>query len=572
MRNPASEKLSSRIIAIGLTTVTIAVFTQSVTDPVNVTKLFLLGGFAFAAIGSCAKNLPIVIRNNHRIPIMAVFFFLIAAVSTLLASNAPFSQSLYGVYGRNNGFILYLLLALIFIAALSIETKSLFAGFLVALAVAGVTNILYAFWVLAFGDFVGWSNPYGNLLGTLGNPNFIGSFFGMFAALLFSFALAPTSTTLIRFSSLLMIPFVFFGIVQSHAVQGKVLFVAGFTVAMFYWIRDRFNNRIVHISYLATVAIGFGLALLGTLQKGPLTAMLYKESVSLRGEYWYSGWKTGLANPIFGAGFDSLGDWYRRTRRDTALKLPGIDTVINTAHNVFLDMFAFGGWPLLISYVIVVLIVMVSIARFTIRNRKFDPTFVSLTGVWLCYQLQSTISINQIGLAIWGWTFGAAIIAYEVADSKKLVDNFSTKSVRRQPAEKFRQSTTSDAFSPGLVAALASVVGLIIAAPPLSADTKWRSAQISQSAEQFEDALQPGYLNPNNSYELNSIVGVFEANGLTDLAHLYGVKAVKFNPDNYESWRILYLLSKSTNDERALALSNMKRLDPLNPNVGAVNG
>lgn len=572
MRNPASEKLPSRVIAIGLTTVTIAVFTQSVTDPVNVTKLFLLGGFAFAAIGSCAKNLPIVIRNNHRIPIIAVFFFLIAAVSTLFASNAPFSQSLYGVYGRNNGFILYLLLALIFIAVLSLETKSLFAGFLVALAVAGVTNILYAFWVLAYGDFVGWSNPYGNLLGTLGNPNFIGSFFGMFAALLFSFALAPTSTTLIRFSSLLVIPFVFFGIVQSHAVQGKVLFVAGFTIAMFYWIWDRFSNRIVHISYLATLAIGFGLALLGTLQKGPLTAILYKESVSLRGEYWYSGWKTGLANPIFGAGFDSLGDWYRRTRRDTALKLPGIDTVINTAHNVFLDIFAFGGWPLLISYVIIVLIVMVSIVRFTIRNRKFDPIFVSLTSVWLCYQLQSTISINQIGLAIWGWTFGAAIIAYEVADSKKLVDDVSTKSVRRRPAEKFRQSTSSDAFSPGLVAALASVMGLIIAAPPLSADTKWRSAQVSQSAEQFEEALQPSYLNPNNSYELNSIVGVFEANGLTDLAHLYGVKAVKFNPNNYESWRILYMLSKSTDDERALALSNMKRLDPLNPNVGVLNG
>lgn len=571
MRNPASEKLSSRVIAIGLATITIAVFTQSVTDPVNVTKLFLLGGFAFAAIGSCSKNLSIVFWHNLRIPALAVVFFLIASVSTLFASNAPFSQSLYGVYGRNNGFILYLLLALIFIAVLSIETKSLFAGFLIALAVAGITNVLYAFWVLAFGDFVGWSNPYGNLLGTLGNPNFIGSFFGMFAALLFSLVLAPTSTALIRFSSLLMIPLVFLGIVQSHAVQGKVLFVVGFTVAMFYWLWDRFNNRMVPISYLASLAIGFGLALLGTLQKGPLTAILYKESVSLRGEYWYSAWKTGLANPIFGAGFDSLGDWYRRTRRDTALKLPGVDTVINTAHNVFLDMFAFGGWPLLISYVIIVVIVMISVVRFTIRNRKFDPIFVSLTSVWLCYQLQSTISINQIGLAIWGWTLGAAIIAYEVADSKKLADNVSTKSVRRQPTEKFRKLTNSDAISPGLVAALASVMGLIIAAPPLSADTKWRSAQISQSAEQFEEALQPGYLNPNNSYELNSIVGVFEANGLTDLAHLYGVKAVKFNPDNYESWRILYLLSKSTNDERALALSNMKRLDPLNPNVGVLN-
>jgi uncharacterized protein (DUF362 family) len=78
-------------------------------------------------------------------------------------------------------------------------------------------------------------------------------------------------------------------------------------------------------------------------------------------------------------------------------------------------------------------------------------------------------------------------------------------------------------------------------------------------------------LNPINTFEFNNIVGVFEENGLTDLAHKYGLKAVAFNPDNYESWRNLYQLSKSTEEERALAFSNMKRLDPRNPNVGVVN-
>jgi hypothetical protein len=248
-----------------------------------------------------------------------------------------------------------------------------------------------------------------------------------------------------------------------------------------------------------------------------------------------------------------------------------VDTVINTAHNVFLDMFAFGGWPLFISYVLIVIVVMISITKFTIRNRTFDPVFVSLTSVWLCYQLQSTISINQIGLAIWGWAFGGAIIAYEVNDSNKLSSKGSSKTFRGQNVKQFRKSSSSAVIGPGLVAALASVIGLILAAPPLAADTKWRSAQISQSAELFEETLQPSYFNPINTYQLNNIVGVFEANGLADLAHKYGVKAVTFNPGNYESWRILYQLSKSTEDERALALSKMKRLDPLNPNVGVVD-
>jgi hypothetical protein len=96
---------------------------------------------------------------------------------------------------------------------LLIKTQSLFTRVLVALAVAGITNVAYALWVLAFGDFIGWSNPYGNLLGTLGNPNFIGSFFGMFSALLFAYLLAPSSTKIIRVSSFLLLPLVFLGII-----------------------------------------------------------------------------------------------------------------------------------------------------------------------------------------------------------------------------------------------------------------------------------------------------------------------------------------------------------------------
>jgi hypothetical protein len=40
-----------------------------------------------------------------------------------------------------------------------------------------------------------------------------------------------------------------------------------------------------------------------------------------------------------------------------------------------------------------------------------------------------------------------------------------------------------------------------------------------------------------------------------------------FNPDNFDAWRVLYLISKSSPEEKALALENMKRLDPKNPNV-----
>jgi hypothetical protein len=147
----------------------------------------------------------------------------------------------------------------------------------------------------------------------------------------------------------------------------------------------------------------------------------------------------------------------------------------------------------------------------------------------------------------------------------------SSENPRGRTAKKSKQSSSSAVISPGLVAGLASALGLILAVPPLSADIQWRSAQDSQSAKLTEETLQPSYLNPINTFKFINVVGVLETNDLKDLAHTYGLKAVAFNPDSYEAWRGLYRLSNSTEEERALALLNMKRLDPLNPNLGVVD-
>jgi len=567
MHRLETEKLVAQLMAFTLSAVTIVVFTQSVTDPVNVTKLFVLGTLAFATSGAALRSFNSQFMRENKVPLLLLATFIVFSISTLIASGAPLSQSLYGVYGRNNGFLLYLLVGLLFISTLTITNQNSFRKYLVALAIAGVVNVLYALWVMAFGDFIGWSNPYGNLLGTLGNPNFIGSFFGMFSALLFTIVAAKGESRRLRIGAIILLPLVFLGIIDSHAVQGKVLFVAGVGIVIYYWVRDRFTSKWFSLTYLGLAFSAFVIALFGTLQKGPLAGVLYKETVSLRGEYWHAGWVTGSANPIFGAGFDSYGDWYRRSRRESALEFPGVDTVTNTAHNVYLDIFAFGGWPLFISYILLVLVVVISIIKFTIRNRKFDPIFVGLVSVWACYQLQSTISINQIGLAIWGWAFGAAIIAYQLNYARNTADSQLANAGISAGKRKMKNSQAS-VVTPGLTAGLAAVIGMLVAVPPLSADIKWRSAQISQDANQLEAVLISSYMNPLNTFAFINIVGVFETNNFSDLAYKHGIQAVNFNPDNYEAWRNLSQLSKISDAERQEAFINMKRLDPLNTMIG----
>lgn len=269
-----------------------------------------------------------------------------------------------------------------------------------------------------------------------------------------------------------------------------------------------------------------------------------------------------LEKPLTGVGFDAYGDWYRKVRDAQALILPGPGTVTNAAHNVPFDVLASGGWPLFIPYVVIVLLAFIAIVKVTLREKKYNPVFVAMTVAWVGYQLQSIISINQIGLAIWGWLFSGALIAYEV----------STRNVDAPVAhEKKRKVTSSRSteqlFSPSLLAGVGLVIGGLIACPPYTADNKWRDALSSSSVEQLEAALVPGYLNPANSNKYASAVDIFEKSQFPDQAYKYAKIAVEFNPNDFDSWKILYSISKSSPEEKADALANMKRLDPLNPNV-----
>ena len=81
-------------------------------------------------------------------------------------------------------------------------------------------------------------------------------------------------------------------------------------------------------------------------------------------------------------------------------------------------VFAYGGFPLLISYLGILGAGVWAIVRVTLRQRTYDGTFVALATTWLAYQLQSFISINQIGLAIWGWVLVGALVAYEYSTRK----------------------------------------------------------------------------------------------------------------------------------------------------------
>ena len=568
MINQVAERTIARVLGFGSAFIAVVVITGTVTDPVNVTKLFALGGVSLAAFAVVVGFGLREVWLSSRALIVLAGLFLVASINTIANSSAPLTQNIYGVFGRNTAFLTYVLLIFVALSVVVLRSAKSFSTLIWGLFIAGSINVLYCGWVILFGDFIPWNNPYGNILGTFGNPNFIGAFLGIFAASLVAYSFKSGLHIGLRILAVVIFIISVVEIIDSSAIQGRVVVAAGLAIVGFYLVRSKFKNALFQVGYIVFVSIGGVFALLGALQSGPLAKYIYKTSVSLRGVYWQAGWNMGTDHPFTGVGFDTYGDWYRRARDAQALILPGPNTTTNAAHNVPFDVFAFGGWPLFIPYLGILLLTVIAILKVTVRSRSYDPIFVTLTTAWVCYQLQSIISINQIGLAIWGWLFGGALIAYEIATRPKNVgDGEKVQPEKGQKARVATKKQPENIFSSTLVAGVGAVVGLLIAVPPYSGDAKWRSAIASKNVEQVEAALVSSYLNPMNSYKYANAVQLLEGSKLNDLALKYAKVAVEFNPDHFDSWKLLYYVTNSSPEDKALALENMKRLDPKNSNV-----
>lgn len=561
MLNATSEKLLSKILSVGAALVTILVISESVTDPVNAPKLTALGIVAFAALGVVVFSGVGNLAKSYKEILALCGFFVLSMFYALSASKSPWSQNIYGAYGRNNGLITYLFLVMILLSALTLRSSKSFESISKSLIFAGLVNISYSLWVIAFGDFIGWSNPYGNILGTFGNPNFIGSFLGIFFTAYIAFAMVKSTPKIMKYSTIVVLPITALAIYKSHAIQGRVVAMLGIGILAFLIIRSRFGALVSGTYLILGFATGL-LALFGALQIGPLAKYIYKTSVSLRGQYWLAAWNTGENHPLSGVGMDSFGDWYRRSRDSKALELPGVNTVVNAAHNVPLDMFAFGGWPLFLSYIAIVGATAFSVIRTIRRSKDFDPVFAILLTSWVGYQIQSIISINQIGLAVWGWLLSGTLIAYDKVNLNK-EDNL--KSDKNQ--DKAHKARAGESSLLVLIGVVSGLVGLVLALPPMVSDTKWRRAQLTGSAIAIEETMNPSFYNLPNTTKYLQNIQALESSGLFEMSHKYTLQALQWNSESYDLWRILYLVKNSTPMEKIRAVENMKRLDPLNPDV-----
>lgn len=557
------EKPLAWLLAIGTVFITCFVWTGNGTDPVNTPKLLALGALGFAVLGILLKfGLRQIWSNSKLFVILNLAFILFMATSTIF-SNAPVTQNFYGAYGRNTGLLTYLSLSIIALGASLLSTLDSFVKLTRGMIVAGVLNVIYCFWVLSFGDPIPWNNTYKNILGLFGNPNFVSAFLGMVASAALAYLLKPNSAVKSRMAYGFLFIVSSFLIYKSHSIQGIFVALTGGSVAFFFFIRNLFKSAYLQIGYAAFIAISGVLAIAGMLQYGPLS-FIYKKSVSLRGTYWNTGLNMGQSHPFTGVGMDTYGDWYRSARPPVALiDTPGPTTLSNVAHNVVIDIFASGGFPLLLAYAGILFLGLRAVLQLVLIHKKYDHITVILVGTWLGYQAQSIVSINQIGLAVWGWVLTGLLIAYaRVSARERAIDETAQTSRSSQ-----MQKRGPQIISPQLIIGVGLLIGGLVSVPPMASDARWFVATQSNNLNTFKASLTDSFFYPVNSLRLANAAVILQNSNLLTEARDYTLKGIKFNPDYFESYLVLYGLPNSTEADKEFAMANMKRLDPNNPNV-----
>lgn len=547
----------SRLLSWALVLVSLAVTPKWSLDPINPIKMLLMAALAFSVFGVLLVSRRRIDWSQFKTIFGISSIFLAWQVVALLLSGADRVGQLFGVNGRNTGLVTYTSFVILMLgAAIASSVMAITRTYQVA-AFIGVTSISYGLLQASGVDPLGWVNPYSPVLGFLGNPNFQASFLGILGTLAFSQLFSSNLKVHYRAVLCVYLLVTLYVIKETNSQQGFLVLLIGTSVILWLYFRSRFG-KLLNFSYWVLIGIGFISVLSGSLNKGLFASLLYKDSVTYRGDYWRAGWNMTIDHPIFGVGLDNYGDWYRRSRTVEATIRRGPDFVSNAAHNVYLDISSGGGLPLMIIYICLMGLVVISALKVVRRGSVFNAPFAGLVGGWVAFQAQSIISINQIGLAIWGWIFSGLIIGYEIntrnTDKPKARNEFSNSDSKRAQN------------SPAIT--LAIFIGLLFGASvsmsPYIASVKYKSALETSNAEVIENSA---YIWPIDSNRMIQVAIALNDNKLETRALSIALDAVERFPDSFRAWDALHKMNNATQSQKAQALKEMKRLDPNNPNL-----
>jgi O-antigen ligase len=458
----------------------------------------------------------------------------------MLASSTPFEQQFFGRTGRGLGFITYFSLIIILLSSAIFIKKLGLNKLLFWLVISSGITSLYSL-MQRFGlDIFEWETKTNGIIGTLGNPNFQGSFAAMalVPALVYFWSPRTTRAYSLSFSLILIIT-----IVVCQSTQGYIAALASISIYLliYAWYKSKSTFYILLILVFSAGLV----ALAGMLNKGPLAPYLYKISVQSRGEMWRTAFNAANNNPFLGTGIESFGDFSLLYRDQKTAN--GIAEFTDNAHNFFLQFAATGGYILALVYLAIILLSLHSFIKLQREKNSFDKNLAAVFSAWLCFQLQSIISPASISTLTWNFIISGSLIGLSA-------QNWTTNE-----SKLLKPKRLTKVFSYFFI-----LSSILITYPLFNSD---RLALKSIRTGDGNLAIVAAKSYPESVIRYSKIGSTLLTSGLYPQSLDVARSAVKFNPNAISAWILILVNESAPISERQKAKNEILRLDPFNKEV-----
>lgn len=380
-------------------------------DPFNSAKLILLllvAGWILSHLINSYKENPINRKSPEFISTVLVISFIVFLLTSTFMTDV-FMVGLLGDTQRRNGFLAYFALCVIFLyAARTINFSNVLRIYKIAILI-GFLLSTYGLMQINGKDFIKWDNPYNAMISTLGNPNFASATLAILSLLALYGIFLKNLPIIYKLFGIIFIIIALIDIISSDSRQG--LLVIFFSLLVYISLYFYYKNKKIGFFVICVSVFSAVLALAGMLQKGPLVSLLYKDSVSVRGYYWRAGIEMFKSKPLTGVGVDRYGAYFKEFREVGYPLKYGYEITSSNAHNTFIQLFATAGIFVGTLYLILIGYVLFSGINLLRKSKSQDQKItLGLISSWIGFQAQSLISIDNIGVSVWGWLLGGVII------------------------------------------------------------------------------------------------------------------------------------------------------------------
>lgn len=551
------KRVSNLIVFAGPIT-TLAISPWFNFDPINLIKVLVLTCISFTAFGLLIPYLfQLSGRIGKALPIILIWFCA-AMLSSFIFSGANKSQQFWGVFGRNTGILSYFSLCIILLVTALLNSRVAFLRISWSLIATVTVMSGYCLIQIAKLDPISWSAFFP--FGTLGNVNFLSGFMGLGLVTVFIFATSKQFEKRERLflSGLFIIGL--FVLLKSDSTQGMVALVVG--IATFSLVKSWFYHKSIFLLTALCYTSGFVSLVLGLLDKGPLRGLIYQFTVLYRADYMHAGISMLLNKPFTGVGIDSYDDWYRAERGTISAVRNSLSRTANSAHNISLDIASGGGFPLLLAYISLLAAIGWAILVGLRKGRAKDPVFMAIAMSWVAYQVQASVSINQIGVGVWGWILGGALLGYsKLGRISEENPKTETQTKMERPVIRSRNGTPNTPPAISVVwSSLFLGLGFVLSFLPLKTDADFAKASKAGSASLL---LEVTNRTSANAFMLQkTAVDTFQSN-LPDIAKTINERLKSRFPRNIGGWFITHENSIYTQSEKMEAIKVIAELDPI---------